>query len=318
MTVNEGSSRASENHPASTPPPPMSQAGEPPPSVSGSRARTIDDVVTRDLLDFGDDMLTPVERWQIGFVRRTFESPAFDRVIRTFQRYVGANWIEQSIKNLRHVHGLDRLPVLERDESTILVCNHRSFFDLYVVTAYLVKRGMPQRLVFPVRSQFFYDRPLGLAVNGLMSFFAMYPPVFRERKRAALNLASLDEVVRLLRNGGAFVGLHPEGMRNKGGDPYELLPAQGGVGRIIQASRGKARVIPVFINGLGNDIVKQVGSNYLKSGAPVTVTFGKPIDWGTMLDGPPSPRLHRKIAEHALDKIRELGEEDRAMRASHR
>ncbi len=283
-----------------------------------ARARTIDDVVTRDLLDFGDDMLTPVERWQIGFVRRTFESPAFDRVIRACQRYVGANWIEQSIKNLRHVHGLDRLPVLGKDESTILVCNHRSFFDLYVVTAYLVKRGMPQRLVFPVRSEFFYDRPLGLALNGLMSFFAMYPPVFRERKRAALNLASLDEVVRLLRKGGAFVGLHPEGMRNKGDDPYDLLPAQGGVGRIIQASRRKARVIPVFINGLGNDILKQVGSNYLRSGAPVTVTFGKPIDWGAMLDGPPSPRLHRKISEHALEKIRELGEEDRAMRARHR
>ncbi len=310
MTVHDSISRASESAtPSSTPPPSAPEA---------PRARTIDDVVTRDLLDFGDDMLTPIERWQIGFVRRTFESPAFDRVIRALQRHLGANWIEQSIKNLRRVHGLDRLPALGRDESTILVCNHRSFFDLYVVTAYLVKRGMPQRLVFPVRSQFFYDRPLGLAVNGLMSFFAMYPPVFRERKRAALNLASLDEVVRLLRNGGAFVGLHPEGMRNKGEDPCELLPAQGGVGRIIQASRGKARVIPVFINGLGNDIVKQVGSNYLRSGAPVTVTFGKPIDWGTMLDGPPSPRLHRQISEHALDKIRELGEEDRAMRARHR
>ena len=209
-------------------------------------------------------------------------------MIRAFQRHVGANWIEQSIKNLRHVHGLDRLPVLGREESTILVSNHRSFFDLYVVTAYLVKRGMPQRLVFPVRSQFFYDRPLGLAVNGVMSFFAMCPPLFRERKRAALNLASLDEVVRLLRNSGAFVGLHPEGMRNKGDDPYDLLPAQGGVGRIIQASRGKARVIPVFINGLGNDIVKQVGSNYLRSGAPVTVTFGHPIDWERCSTGRPA------------------------------
>ncbi|HSO33820.1 MAG TPA: lysophospholipid acyltransferase family protein [Labilithrix sp.] len=313
--MHDGTSSASENATPSSPPPPLSGVGEsPPPSA---RARTIDDVVTRDLLDFGDDMLTPVERWQIGFVRRTFESPGFDRVIRALQRHLGANWIEQSIKNLRQVHGLDRLPVLARDESTILVSNHRSFFDLYVVTAYLVKRGMPQRLVFPVRSQFFYDRPLGLAVNGLMSFFAMYPPVFRERKRAALNLASLDEVVRLLRNGGAFVGLHPEGMRNKGDDPYELLPAQGGVGRIIQAARGKARVIPVFVNGLGNDIVKQVRSNFLKNGDPVTVVFGEPIDFGTMLDGPPSPRLHRKISEHALEKIRALGEEDRAIRARH-
>ena len=281
-----------------------------------TRTRTIDDVAPRDLLAADDDALTPVERFQIGFVRKTFESVPFDRTVRFLQRHIGANWIEQSVKNLRHVYGEERLPRFDRDASTILVSNHRSFFDLYVVTAYLVKRGMPQRLVFPVRSQFFYDKPLGLAVNGLMSFFAMYPPVFRERKRAALNLASLDEVVRLLRNGGAFVGLHPEGTRNKGDDPYSLLPAQGGVGRIIQASRGKATVVPVFVNGLGNDIVRQVGSNYLKNGGPITVVFGKPIDFGDMLDAPPSPRLHRKISEHSLDAIRALGEEDRAIRST--
>jgi 1-acyl-sn-glycerol-3-phosphate acyltransferase len=279
-----------------------------------ARTRSIDDVATRDLLDFGDDMLTPVERWQIGFVRRTFESPRLDRVIRGLQRHVGANWIGHTTNNLRHVYGLERLPHFDRDASTILVSNHRSFFDLYVVTSYLVKRGMPQRLVFPVRSQFFYDEPLGLAVNGLVSFFAMYPPVFRERKRGALNLASLDEVVRLLKNGGAFVGLHPEGTRNKGEDPYALLPAQGGVGRIIQAARGRATVLPVFVNGLSNDFVRQVRSNYARSGGPVTVVFGKPLDFGDMLDGAPSPRLHRRISEHTLDAIRALGEEDRAIR----
>ncbi len=312
MAVNDGSS-AAETRPSDAPFDVSFEASRAP--DTSVRARTVDDVAMRDLLDFGDDMLTAVERWQIAFVRRTFESAGLDRAIRALQRHVGANWIEQSIRHLRHVYGEERLPVFGRDESTILVSNHRSFFDLYVVTAYLVKRGMPQRLVFPVRSQFFYDRPLGLAVNGIMSFFAMYPPVFRERKRAALNLASLDEVVRLLRSGGAFVGLHPEGMRSKSDDPYSLLPAQGGVGRIIQAARGKAKVVPVFINGLGNDIVRQVRSNYAKSGDPVTVVFGEPIDFGTMLDGAPSPRLHRKISEHALDKIRELGNEERAIRA---
>ncbi|MBX3191012.1 MAG: 1-acyl-sn-glycerol-3-phosphate acyltransferase [Labilithrix sp.] len=286
------------------------EEGEEVPSI-----REVPGGAPRDLLELGADALTPTERWQIRFVRRTFERGALDKSVRFLQHHIGSNWIEQSIKNLRHVHGADRLPKLERDQSTILVCNHRSFFDLYVVTGYLVRRGMPQRLVFPVRSQFFYDKPLGLVVNGIMSFFAMYPPVFRERKRAALNLASLDEVVRLVRQGGAFVGLHPEGTRNKGDDPYALLPAQGGVGRIIHASRGSAVVIPVFINGLGNDIVKQIGSNFTRKGAPVTMVFGKPLDFGDMLDAPPSPRLHRRISEHALEAIRALGEEERAIRA---
>ena len=317
MTVQDGTSSAARSRPFSPfrSQPPMPDTPEAVDAPVTPRARTIDDVVTRDLLDFGDDMLTPMERWQIGFIRRTFESQPFDRVIRVLQRHLGANWIDHTLKNVRTVHGLDRLPSFDRDASTILVSNHRSFFDLYVVTAHLVKRGMPQRLVFPVRSKFFYDTPLGFAVNGLMSFFAMYPPVFRERKRAALNLASLDEVVRLLRKGGAFIGLHPEGMRNKTDDPYALLRAQGGVGRIIQATRGKATVIPVFVNGLDNDFARQVAANYMGTGAPVTVVFGKPIDFGTMLDGPPSPRLHRAISEHALGAIRRLGDEDKAIRA---
>lgn len=267
----------------------------------------------RDLLDDFEDALTKTEKAQIKFVRGTFDPGLMDKTVRVLQRYVGANWIEASVKNLRHVNGLERLPKWDPKTSYIVVSNHRSFFDLYVVTAYLVKRGMPHRLLFPVRSKFFYDHPLGLAVNGVMSFFAMYPPVFRERSRAALNLASLDETVRILKRGGVFLGLHPEGTRNQGADPYELLPAQGGVGRIIQSAR--MPVLPVFINGLGNDLPKQVAGNFTRKGPPITVTFGAPVDFGDMLDQAPSPRLHRKVSEHALDAIRKLGEEDRAIRA---
>ncbi len=278
----------------------------------GRAVRLVSD--PRDLLELGEEQLTALEKKQITFVRNTFRPGAVDRAVRVAQRYVGANWIEACIKNLRHVRGLERMPTFDPSKSYICVSNHRSFFDLYVVTAYLVKRGMPHRLLFPVRSKFFYDQRLGLAVNGLMSFFAMYPPIFRDRQRAALNLASLDEVVRLSKQGGSFVGLHPEGQRNTGSDPYALLPAQSGVGRIIQASR--AAVIPVFVNGLGNDIVKQVAGNFTGSGDKVTVVFGEPVDFGDMLDQAPSPRLHKRISEHALGVIRRLGDEERAFRAT--
>lgn len=283
------------------------------PSQPPRRSSRSPDAPGRDLLDF-EEHLSATEKKQIAFVRNTFEPGAVDRAVRIAQRHIGSNWIEACTKNIRHVHGLDRLPTWDPKKSYLVVSNHRSFFDLYVVTGYFVKRGMPHRLVFPVRSKFFYDKPAGLAVNGIMSFFAMYPPVFRERSRAALNLASLDETVRLLRRGGVFVGLHPEGTRNQTDDPYALLPAQGGVGRVIQASR--VDVLPVFVNGLGNDLPKQVLGNFTRKGTPITMTFGKPVDFGTMLDQPPSPRLHRQISEHALEAIRALGEEDRAIRAN--
>lgn len=261
-----------------------------------------------------EDQLSRLEKFQYGFVKRSFEPGKFDHAIRWCQRTLGASWINYCTKNLTHFHGADRLPELDPQKSYLCVSNHRSFFDLYVVTAHLVSQGMPHRLLFPVRANFFYDNPLGLVVNGLMSFFAMYPPVYRERQRQALNIASLDEVVRLLKIGGAFVGLHPEGTRKKDDDPYTLLPAQSGVGRIIHQSR--VTVLPVFVNGLTNDFQKQIASNARRTGEKVVVVFGKPVDFGSLLDDPPSPRIYKQVSERALQVIAQLGQEERAIRAT--
>jgi len=266
-----------------------------------------------DLLRDAGDLLSPLERGQIRFIRKSLEPGALDTSLRWLQRTVGANWIEASVRNLRHVQGLERLPRFDPSQSYVLVSNHRSFFDLYVVTGYLVKRGLPHRILFPVRSNFFYDHPLGPLVNGIMSFFAMYPPVFRDRKRQGLNLAGIEEVANLLRRGGVFVGLHPEGARNKGEDPYALLPAQSGVGRIIH--RARVPVIPVFIHGLINDFVPQIASNATRTGRKVMIVFGKPIDYGDLFAAPPSPRVFRSVSERARDAIAQLGEEERAWRA---
>jgi 1-acyl-sn-glycerol-3-phosphate acyltransferase len=267
-----------------------------------------------DLAELGESTLKPIEKAQIRLIRRSFEPGKVDRTLRWFQRTIGARWIDLCTKNLRHLYGLDRLPPLDPNRSYICVSNHRSFFDLYVITAMLVRRGMPHRMLFPVRSNFFYDTPAGFFVNGVMSFFAMYPPVFRDRSRATLNLAGLDEVVWMARRGGAFIGLHPEGTRNKDGDPYALLPAQSGVGRIIRHAR--VDVLPVFINGLlTHDLWKQVSSNVTKTGAPIIAVFGKPVDFGGLTEETPSPRLYKKIADRTLEAIGELSVEERAIRA---
>lgn len=192
------------------------------------------------------------------------------------------------------------------------MANHRSFFDLYVTAAELVARGLPHRILFPVRSSFFYDHPLGPFVNGIMSFFAMYPPIFREKKRAALNLASLDETAALLRGGGFFVGLHPEGTRKRDDDPYTFLPPQSGVGRVIHKAR--VPVIPVFVNGLGNDLPRQVAGNFTGGGPPIFMVFGAPVDFGGLLAAAPGPRTYRGLAERCLDAIGALGQEEKALR----
>ncbi|HEV3191179.1 MAG TPA: lysophospholipid acyltransferase family protein [Polyangiaceae bacterium] len=229
------------------------------------------------------------------------------------QRSVGQSWIRAATSRLRHVHGLERLLPWNPSESLILVANHRSFFDLYATTAELVARGLPQRILFPVRSNFFYDHPMGPVVNAAMSFFAMYPPIFRDRSRAALNVASLDELADLLRTGGFFVGMHPEGTRKKDDDPYTFLPARSGVGRVICQAR--VPVIPVFVNGLCNNLVDQVVAGVMGSGDPIHIVFGAPVEFGALLERPPSPKLYRLVAERCLQAIGELGQEERTLRA---
>lgn len=267
-----------------------------------------------DLARTGAERLSFFERFIIRFVRGTFRRGFVDQLIRALQHSLGSTWIHHCTKNLRHMHGLERLPVLEMGTSYILVSNHRSFFDLYVIFGDLVRRGLKHRIVFPVRSTFFYDNPLGLFVNGVMSFFAMYPPLFRERKKLILNPLALDELSWLLRRGGMFCGIHPEGTRKKDDDPYTFLPAQRGVGRIIHGAR--VPVIPVFINGLINDLPRQVQSNFDGSGRDIVVVFGKPIEFGPLLDEPASPKVEQRIADKTLEAIAELGQEEKALRAA--
>src|SRR3954468_15774130 len=282
----------------------LSELGRPEPQVgaeAGSNQRP-------DLVAAGKKRLGWLERALISIVRSSFEPGLFSRLLQYGQRTIGCGWIHWCTRNLRHVHGYDRLPALDPGQSYILIANHRSFFDLYVVFGDLVHRGLTHRIVFPVRSKFFYDNPLGLLVNGFMSFFAMYPPLFRDRKKALMNPLALEELAFLLRRGGMFAGIHPEGTRKKDDDPSPFLPAQRGVGKMIQDSR--VPVIPVFINGLLNDLPKQVRSNFNRTGQDILVVFGAPVEFGDLLDQGKSPKVHQAIADRVMQAVGELGREE--------
>jgi 1-acyl-sn-glycerol-3-phosphate acyltransferase len=268
-----------------------------------------------DLIEAGEERLSWIERANIRFVRSTLVPGRMDRVLRLCQQTIGSGWIYECTKNLLHVDGVERLPELSTDESYICVANHRSFFDLYVVTSYLIRQqGLRNRIIFPVRSKFFYTRGLGLAVNGAMSFFAMYPPIFRERSQIRLNVTSLADLAWLTNRGGAFVGFHPEGTRNQGDDPYALLPPQRGVGQLVHATN--AKVIPVFINGLRTEgLGRQVASNFDGTGDPIIIVFGDPIDFDELRAKKPSIKVQAAIAKKTIDEIAALGERERQLRA---
>ncbi len=268
-----------------------------------ARPETFDEAASR---------LSWLERANVAFIRRTFEWPWLDRFCQWGCRIPGAGWVYACTRGLLRIHGMEALPPLDQMRRVILVANHRSFFDMYVINAVLYKNGFRERLLFPVRSSFFYDSILGFFVNAVMSFWSMYPPIFRDRNRLSLNHTAFSELAAAISEGRS-AGIHPEGTRNRGDDPYTLLPAQNGIGRLIHLA-DDAVVVPVFINGLSNRLGHQIASNFDGTGTLIHVVFGAQIDFSDLRRQPPSTKTFRAIVDRTMTTIAELGQKERAHR----
>lgn len=261
--------------------------------------------------------LTSVERTALALGRFVNERALTKRWQIGFLRGLTRTWVRAAIASRVYVEGIDWLVHAHPDRGVLIAANHRSFFDMYIVMLGLFDRNPSwvERLYFPVRSNFFYEHPAGVAVNYAVGGGVMYPPIFRDSAKAALNKDALARVARYLSEPGTIVGVHPEGTRGKGPDPYELLPAQPGVGQMVL--QAKPIVVPVFINGLPNDLRRGVGDTYRKNARrdhPIIISVGKELDYSELTDKKPRAALYKRCADKLLASIRELGERERAIR----
>ena len=209
------------------------------------------------------------------------------------------------------VRGLEHVERIPPDASILLVANHRTFFDLFILGLILVRTWRRRwRPSFPVRANFFYENPVGLLICLLLSGGSMFPPFFRKPRSKAFNRYSLAIVLDKLRRPGNLIGFHPEGTRNKGANPYQLLPAQPGAGEV--ALKARPVVIPAFINGLSNKLTREVLSN-LRARDPVIAVFGEPIDLAPF---PAETRLvhHKRCSDLFCARIYALMDEEKAIR----
>lgn len=269
---------------------------------------------TGTLVPTGDEIgvLTMTER--LGFrLTHRMNLGAWKRLMTFCQRHIGSLWIYLATYNLMNVFGIENVENSEIEKPLILVANHRSFFDMYTVSSVIFRRTKrPVTLYFPVRGKFFYDNPLGWFVNLVMGWFSMYPPFFRESREARkreFDKFSMRRLVQLCSVGhGHMIGFHPEGKRNLIGGPYDYLPAQPGIGKVIYAAH--PQVIPVFIAGLGNDLPKQILGNWT-GGPKVRIWFGEPLDLTEFYEKGDRIRTHKEIADFLMKKIAELGLRDR-------
>ncbi|HWW77154.1 MAG TPA: lysophospholipid acyltransferase family protein, partial [Pyrinomonadaceae bacterium] len=244
-------------------------------------------------------VLSPFERFAFKLTRR-MNRGAWKRFWTLCQRVLGAGWIHVSTYNLMQITGLEHVEAVSRERPLLLVANHRSFFDMYVVSTVLFRRTRwRKQLFFPVRGRFFYDTVGGLLVNLVMGWWSMFPPFFAggdnpKTEQREFDKFSMRLLASLCREGaGNVIGFHPEGTRNKGADPYSYLRPQPGVGKLIKDAR--PQVVPVFIAGLGNDLARQVLGNW-RGGEKVRVRFGPALDFSDFYERRDSARTYMEIA----------------------
>jgi 1-acyl-sn-glycerol-3-phosphate acyltransferase len=262
--------------------------------------------------------LSGVERLALRFAEAANDNPRGKWLQTRFLRGVSYVWVRACLANRMLVEGLDDLKALRPERGVMLVSNHRSFFDQYamLLACYMGQVHWSKQLSFPVRSNFFYDQPLGIVVNAAIAGGAMYPPIYRQSERRAKNEEALDKMVEILQKPGQVLGMHPEGTRGKGPDPYEFLPAQPGVGKV--ALLAKPMVIPAFIHGLGNNLVEDIkwnfGSEARREHAVITV-FGPPVDYSDLMAEKPRPTLYKKCADRFMAEIKKLMAREKEVRA---
>ena len=257
--------------------------------------------------------LSGIERRALLYARWLNASP-LHRFFHWINTQFHRRWIQWVATSRRlHTVGLERLVETPTERGVLIAANHRSFFDQFIIACsiYQVTRRWP-RFYFPVRSDFFYDHPLGAFLNTIVTSATMFPPIFRARAKRGVSRSGLDFLADELRSPDTLVGIHPEGTRGKGSDPYELLPAEPGFGKVVLQAR--PIVIPVFIRGLSNSFSREIKCN-ISGIEPIIIVFGEPVDLSAF-DGA-DPRLLRnqvKAGRRVLEEIGKLTEQEKQAR----
>jgi 1-acyl-sn-glycerol-3-phosphate acyltransferase len=266
-----------------------------------------------------DVPLNRIERLALRFAELANDDPRGKWLQTQFLRGVSYVWVRAGIARRILVEGLDDMMALRPETGVMLVSNHRSFFDQYamLLACYMGPVPWSKRLFFPVRSNFFYDQPLGIAINAAIAGGAMYPPIYRQSDRRALNDDALDRMVEIVRRPGNVLGMHPEGTRGKGDNPYKFLPAQPGVGKL--ALLGQPMVIPAFILGLGNNALDDIRVNFTKEARrsrAIVAVFGPPVDYSDLCAEKPRPTLYKKCADRFMAAVGQLAGREQELRAA--
>lgn len=136
-----------------------------------------------------------------------------------------------------------------REGGVIVAANHNSYFDIPLLGCALSRRADNI-----AKSELFANPILAALFRALGGF-----PV----RRGTIDRQAIVEAVRRLK-AGHLLAMYPEGTRSKDG---RLQPPKPGIGMMVAQS--EAKVVPVYLRGTAP----------VRLFRPVTVVFGKPLDF---------------------------------------
>jgi 1-acyl-sn-glycerol-3-phosphate acyltransferase len=145
-----------------------------------------------------------------------------------------------------------------RTGGVIVAANHNSYLDIPLLGCALTRRADNI-----AKAELFGNRFVAAIFRTLGGF-----PVQRGDRG---DRGAVEEAVRRLRK-GHLLALYPEGRRSPDG---RLLSPKPGIGMLV--ARTRVPVVPVYIDGTGKALPP--GQRSIRR-ARVTITFGKPIDFG--------------------------------------
>ncbi len=254
------------------------------------------------------DGLTGFERFAVASITAIHENPVPKYLSYLFTRYVSMQWILLVTGRRIELHGREHVEQLDPEKGILLVANHRTMWDMYVaLSVWLTLNDRRWAMYFPVKRTFFYTHPVGWLVNLGISAGGMWPPMSQTLDRSGRNAAGLAELVKVLERPGTIVGIHPEGTRNKSGDPLTFLRPKGGLGRVVKACDPDVLVVPFYMDGLSDSLGLEFKRGFSPPGPgrepPIRLVFGPPEPVSSLDREQPAKVLSAQL----LERVHGLG-----------
>ena len=192
-------------------------------------------------------------------------------------------WTRRTWSGMKHI---------PPEGGVIIVPNHLSEFDPFVVAHYVYKSGRwPQ---FLAKSSLFRYRLLGPLLRAVRQI-----PVYRGTADA---VKSLEEAIAAVQAGDAVI-IYPEGTTPKSG---QFWPQRGKTGVARLWLQTGAPVIPVVTWGPQTVFDPRTDKLRMRLRTPITVVAGPPVDLSAWRDAQPSAANLYAITDEIMRVLRDM------------